>query len=667
MGQKVNPYGFRLGITTDWKSRWFATREEYRDFVIEDWQIRKYLMDELPHAAISRIEVERTRDRLRIDVHTARPGIVIGRKGEASLDVSFPGRHQSRTVVQGTVEVKSDQLGLGDVGGYESYNLMLNGEILAAGALFESFRYKYDLPRDEVTTDRLPLVFQRYLRPGIYDLILKLEDINQGSFQRLEYALDVPKVEHAEPPAETDPETARILAEANAVIRFGERTMKIAPLAGGWQTGLVRIDALTTGPELAKVIFLLDDRPILTKKVPPWTVELDLGQVPRPRVLRIEGYDQEAEMVSWDERMLNAGAHRFAVRLIEPRKGRRYQRSLRAEAEVIVPEGELVDRVEFFLNDDRVATVYQPPYLQPIVLPGGDDVAYVRALAFAPDGRSAEDLVFINAPDNLEEIDVDFVELYTTVLNQQGHPVDGLRQEAFTVLEDGVPQELMRFEIVRDLPIHVAIMLDVSASMEERIANATTAAVSFFEQTVTPKDRAAIITFNDHPSLAAKFSNDPLKLAGGLAGLKAERGTALWDSLVFSLYYFNGIKGQRAILLLSDGKDESSRFSWDDALEYARRAGVSIYTIGLDLPRRELESRNRLRQLADATGGRTFFIEDVLELDAIYALIQRELRSRYLLAYQSSNTTGSTRFRRIQVAMAGGNLEPKTVQGYYPD
>src|SRR3954463_13647219 len=81
MGQKVNPYGFRLGVTTDWKSRWFADRKEYRDYIIEDWRIRNYLMTQLPHAAISRIEVERTRDRLRVDVHTARPGIVIGRRG----------------------------------------------------------------------------------------------------------------------------------------------------------------------------------------------------------------------------------------------------------------------------------------------------------------------------------------------------------------------------------------------------------------------------------------------------------------------------------------------------------------------------------------------------------------------------------------------------------
>jgi len=81
MGQKVNPYGFRLGITTDWKSRWFADRQEYADNVVEDWKIRDYLLGELPHAAISRVEVERTRERLRVDVHTARPGIVIGRRG----------------------------------------------------------------------------------------------------------------------------------------------------------------------------------------------------------------------------------------------------------------------------------------------------------------------------------------------------------------------------------------------------------------------------------------------------------------------------------------------------------------------------------------------------------------------------------------------------------
>ncbi len=279
---------------------------------------------------------------------------------------------------------------------------------------------------------------------------------------------------------------------------------------------------------------------------------------------------------------------------------------------------------------------------------------------------STEDLVFVNAPDNLEEIEVDFVELYTTVLDKQKRPVEGLTQPDFRVLEDGATQEVMRFEQVRNLPIHAAIMLDTSASMEGGLAQAQEAALHFFEQAVTPKDRAAVVTFNDHPDLAAKFTNDTQSLAAGLAGLKAERGTALYDSLIFTLYYFNGIRGQRAVVLLSDGKDESSRFEFDDALEYAHRAGVSIYSIGLKLGRGQLDARRKLTRVAEETGGRSFFIEEVGELNAIYETIQRELRSRYLIAYQSSNVTDKRRFRAIEVKVVPSGLEAKTLRGYYP-
>ena len=85
MGQKVNPYGFRLGITTDHVSRWFSDStkkgQRYADFVAEDVMIRKMLSETLDRAGVSRIEIERTRDRVRVDIHTARPGIVIGRRG----------------------------------------------------------------------------------------------------------------------------------------------------------------------------------------------------------------------------------------------------------------------------------------------------------------------------------------------------------------------------------------------------------------------------------------------------------------------------------------------------------------------------------------------------------------------------------------------------------
>jgi small subunit ribosomal protein S3 len=111
MGQKVNPYGFRLGVTTDWKSRWFSTRE-YKEYLTEDWKIREYLMGALSDGAVSRIEVERTRDKLRIDVHTARPGIVIGRKGAKAdeLRAGLTRISGNQKVQLNIVEIKTAEL-----------------------------------------------------------------------------------------------------------------------------------------------------------------------------------------------------------------------------------------------------------------------------------------------------------------------------------------------------------------------------------------------------------------------------------------------------------------------------------------------------------------------------------------------------------------------------
>ena len=111
MGQKVNPYGFRLGVTTDWKSRWFSERD-YKDYLTQDWKIRRYIMTVLPDAAISRIEIERTRDKLRVDVHTARPGIVIGRRGAKAdeLRAGLTGITGNNKVQLNIVEIKQPEL-----------------------------------------------------------------------------------------------------------------------------------------------------------------------------------------------------------------------------------------------------------------------------------------------------------------------------------------------------------------------------------------------------------------------------------------------------------------------------------------------------------------------------------------------------------------------------
>ncbi len=582
----------------------------------------------------------------------------------AKLDLAFPGRRQNRTVVQGVFSVNPSDIGQAKLGEHRSYNLQMVGEVLEGRELFDSFRYKFDFPGDQAAQASLPLVFQRYLRPGRYKMVIKIEDINGQKFHRAERELIVPQVEReAPPPPPEDAATAALFAEANAAIRRAENTLQIIPPTGELQTGMLRFDTLTTGPDIEKVTFGLDGKPLLTKTKPPYSVELDLGTLPRSRQLSATAYDAAGKELASDSVALNSAGQRFRVHLTEPVRGKRYAKSLTASADVQVPDGEAVERVEMYLNEERVATLYQAPFTQPIALPKDMDLGYVRAVAYLTDGNSTEDVAFVNAPDDFQQLKVQYVELYTSVFDRAGRPVEGLDRKDFAVTEDGVPQEINRFEKVTDLPIHAAILLDTSASMEPNLPAARAAALEFLEKRVQPKDRAAVITFNDRPNLTAKFTKDLGNLAGGLAGVKAERGTALYDSLVFSLYYFNGIKGQRAILLLSDGKDENSKFSYEDALDYVRRAGVTIYSIGLG---KDLDKR-KLTKLAEETGGRSFFVQKPEELSRIYNEIEEELRSQYLIAYQSTNSSDDTDFRTIECKVVGRpGLEAKTLRGYYP-
>jgi len=595
----------------------------------------------------------------------------------AKLDLAFPGRWQSRTMTRAVVTVAPGAAGQARLGESRSYNLLLNGEVLANGELFDSFRYKFDLPAAdaESATEAIPLAFERPLRPGDYTLIVKLEDVNSGKVYREERPLSVPllSITTVAAPAPSAPRTpeeaeaARRLAEADAALRSGDTTIKLVPPFGELRSGMQRFDTLTTGPGIEKVTFSLDGKPVLTKKSPPFSVELDLGGAPRTRTLAVAAYDAHGDTLAADELQINATGNRFRVHLVEPQKGKRYASSLLARAEVEAPEGETVERVELYLNETRIATLYQPPYLHPVALPKGDSLAYVRAVAYLTDGNSTESLVFVNAPEEMAQVNVDFVELYATVLDRKGHPVTsvltaGSCARDFAVSEDGVRQQIARCEPVTDLPIHAAVAIDISASMAPNLEKAQAAALQFLQGMVRPKDRAEVITFNDHPAQAVKFTRDITTLAGGLAGLKAERGTALYDSLIFSFYTFNGLKGRRALLLLSDGKDEGSRFSFEEALDFARRAGVTVYAVGLG----EDVDKRKLSRISEETGGRAFFPRQAEELAGIYAGIQEELRSQVLIAYQSTSTRNDPGFRLVDLKVNRPGLEAKTIRGYYP-
>ncbi len=581
----------------------------------------------------------------------------------AELAVRFPGRYQSRTVVEAVLGVPRAAATAGQNG----YAFLVDGEVLLNGDLFDSFRYRFDLPLAGAG-DTLPVIVQRHLRPGNYHVILKLEDIAGKRYFRDERDLAVPAVADsaqasAAVPAPAAPDR---LAEADAAaaVATGDHTVRLYSPGGELRTGRLRIEAATTGEGIARVAFSLNGKPILSKARPPWSVEIDLGKAPRTHALRAVAFDDKGVELASDELLLNSGPNRFRVRLLSPQRGQIYKNSLRAEAAVEVPPQERLERLEFYLNDTRVATLFQPPFVQPIVLPQGEAITYVRAVAYLPDGNSSEDLVFVNAPEIGEEVKIDFVELYATAVDRRGKTVDDLRTDEISVSEEGAPQEVRRFERVQDLPIHAGVVLDVSTSMTERLGEAVRSALAFFHF-LTPKDRGTVITFNDRPTLKVPFTNNPEVLADGLANLTADGETALHDAVIYALHYFSGLKGRRVLVVITDGDDTKSKYGFDETLEYARRTGVAIYAVGISLQSNATIARSHLQKLAEETGGRVFFIERASELERIYTAVQEELRAQYILSYQSTRP-GGDEFRTVEVKVKRPGVELRTQRGYYP-
>lgn len=582
----------------------------------------------------------------------------------ARLELSFVGRNQSRTVVRGALAVSRTALASSAA---PQASFLIDGEILAGDELFERFRYRFDLDPAATPGEEIPLLFERALRPGRYRLSVRLQLLPEARFFRDERELEVPVFQPAAGAlAGAPPHADPVPLAAESLPSEPAASLQLLAPGGDLLTGRARIEARTTGEAIAKVTFALNGKPVLTKGRPPWSVELDFGKVPKTHQVQASAFDAGGHLLASDEIAVNGGPHRFRVRLLEPIAGTRVGGSLRAVAEVDVPDGEELDRVEFYLNDQRLATLFQPPFSQPLALTDSTALAWVRAVAVLGNGLVDEALAVVNPPPGFEQLAVNVVELFTSALDGRGRPVTDLSANDFVVREDGKTQRLSRFEPVEQVPIHAALLIDTSSSMLEELHQAEAAAFGFLTGVLEPRDRAAIVAFNEKPRLAVRFTGSLEVLAGGLAGLVADGDTALYDSIVYALHYMSGVRGRRAAIVLTDGVDSRSRYPFADLLEFARRAGVPIYVIALDLPANHPEVRLRLDQLTRETGGALFQASGASQLAGIYRRIEEELRAQYLLVYQSSASDNSDRYRSVEVEVKRRGVAAKTVRGYYP-
>lgn len=270
---------------------------------------------------------------------------------------------------------------------------------------------------------------------------------------------------------------------------------------------------------------------------------------------------------------------------------------------------------------------------------------------------------------------VDLVSMNVTVADGSNHYVTDLSTEDFSVYEDGVKQDLTVFNKSR-LPIALVLLLDTSSSMEEKLATAQQAAIGFTEQ-LRPQDTAEVVDFDSRVEVLQSFTSDRAALEKAIKQTAAGGSTSLFNAVYIALKALQKIKAtqaedirRQAIVLLSDGEDTSSLVTFEELEELAKRSETAIFSIGLQ-GREVLASRGfreanfALRQLANDTGGRAFFISDIKDLSGVYGQIADELSSQYTLGYTSKNTRRDGAWRRIVVRINRPSVIVRTKQGYY--
>jgi len=579
----------------------------------------------------------------------------------------FPEAIGSRIRMELAVLLERDSLTKKQIGEETFFDVDVVGEVVRDGRLIDNFRYRFDFPASTVSGPFVPLTVERDLYPGEYRLKVKVSDANRNAAALISEKLKVPDVSDATISAE---EKAMREAARKAVTELVENSgskgsLSLIPLAREIATGLIRFETRASSNDIAFTEFYLNNTRIVTKRRPPFAADLDLGELPRKHVVKVIGYAKDGRPIAQDEVTLNEGREAFRLRIMQPAKGVKLEGATRIVADVAVPETKRLLQVEFFVNDKRTAVLYQEPFQQVVDVPKSLDLGFLRVVATLDDGTTTEDLRYYNAPKYLSEENVRAVELYTSVF-AKGRPVTGLAKENFTILEDTVPQTLDGFEVVTNLPLSLGIGVDTSGSMEESIVEAQKAAVEFLKDVMAKRDRCFLVTFDNEPQLVSRFTTDRDRLAQALAGIRAQGSTALWDALVYGLYQYQGTRGRKAYVILTDGEDRSSHFTFQAALDYAKKTGVAVYFVGLRIGSTQLDVRHKLGKISRETGGTVYYVDSARGLAKIYAEINEELRSQYLLSYLPQNRSVTSQWRKVEVKMTPSNLSARTISGYYP-
>lgn len=269
----------------------------------------------------------------------------------------------------------------------------------------------------------------------------------------------------------------------------------------------------------------------------------------------------------------------------------------------------------------------------------------------------------------------DEVNVIFTVTDKHNNFVKNLTQQQFRILDNNLPpRQIMNFEAETNMPLRVGLLIDASNSIRDRFLFEQQAATEFLRQVIRPNtDQAFVLAFDETPEVTQDFTGDMSKISRGISSIHPGGGTAMWDAVYYACRdrlmkeHEDGSNRtvRKAIILVSDGDDNQSRVTRQEAYDMAQRSGVIIYAISTNLSN-ILDSGDRnLKMLAEATGGRAFFPSKLHDLSDAFHSIREELRSQYSVSYKPSEFQAGGQYRPIQITADNKHLRVRAKKGYY--
>ena len=279
------------------------------------------------------------------------------------------------------------------------------------------------------------------------------------------------------------------------------------------------------------------------------------------------------------------------------------------------------------------------------------------------------------------QISVSAISIAVIVQGKDGRYISDLTQDDFTVYDNEAKQTITYFKNDFGAPVSLTVLLDVSGSMglQDKLRESKEALRYLLTVLLRPQDEASLLIFADgEVEVAAKFSTDKSGFLAELDHTEAYGQTALNDAVAVSPEFANrGKNEKRAILLITDGIENDSQATVDQALEIARRVDVPIFTIGYKVPLSEEFLRkykrtsaltsagivSSLERFSQATGGKVFIAARPEELTAALREVKRELGHQYIIGYTSYKNV-KNEYRKIRVETANKKYRVRTREGY---